>query len=226
MSLYALLLLGSIMVPLSFSFDRKLQFYKQWKYLIPALVIVAMVYLIFDYLFTTKGFWGFNPAYHSSYVWFGLPVEEWLFFMIIPYASIFLHDSILIYHNNIKLNRASTLLITWIVIGVSVVVVVFNIEKSYTSYVFAKNVFVLLLVLFVNHQIISRFYITFLFILVPFIVVNGILTGTFLDEPVVWYNPHEYLGIRFITIPLEDFVYAFSLIVFVLFIRSQLKKLY
>ena len=41
--------------------------------------------------------------------------------------------------------------------------------------------------------------------LIPFIVVNGVLTG-FLDNinPPVWYNINEIIGVRIITIPIEN----------------------
>ena len=96
-SLYLLLLLGSASIPLVLSFDKKLQFYKQWKYLFPSIIIIASIYILFDIILTEQGVWGFNPNYHSSFLWFGLPIEECLFFIIIPYASIFLHDSIVLY---------------------------------------------------------------------------------------------------------------------------------
>jgi len=74
--------------------------------------------------------------------------------------------------------------------------------------------------------LINKFYITFLVILVPFLLVNGILTGSFIKQEVVWYNDHENLGIRIFTIPVEDFGYAFSLILFNLLLISKLKGLY
>ena len=50
------------------------------------------------------------------------------------------------------------------------------------------------------------------FSLIPFIIVNGILTG-YLDfnNPPVWYNNAEIIGLRFLTIPVEDFLYNFVL---------------
>ena len=74
--------------------------------------------------------------------------------------------------------------------------------------------------------VINHFYCTFLVILIPFIIVNAILTGSFIDEPVVWYNSQQILGIRFLTIPIEDFSYAFSLILFSLLLRVKLIKIY
>jgi lycopene cyclase domain-containing protein len=45
-----------------------------------------------------------------------------------------------------------------------------------------------------------------------FFIVNGILTGTGLAQPVVSYNDQENLGIRLLTIPIEDVVYGFELL--------------
>ena len=48
--------------------------------------------------------------------------------------------------------------------------------------------------------------------LIPFFIVNGILTGSMIENEVVWYNNSENLNIRLFTIPVEDTFYAFSLI--------------
>ena len=53
------------------------------------------------------------------------------------------------------------------------------------------------------------FFITYFVHLVPFFIVNSILTGTFTDKPIVWYNNTETLSVRIGTIPLEDFFMLF-----------------
>jgi lycopene cyclase domain-containing protein len=60
--------------------------------------------------------------------------------------------------------------------------------------------------------------------LIPFLIVNGILTGLFLEEPVVSYNKNEILGIRILTIPIEDVGYAFSMLFSNLMIFEYLKR--
>jgi len=84
-------------------------------------------------------------------------------------------------------------------------------------------IFALLLSVFDKSEVIRSFFITFLIILIPFIIVNAILTGSFIEEEIVWYNNSENLGIRFFTIPIEDFGYAFSLILLNLMLIGQLK---
>jgi lycopene cyclase domain-containing protein len=49
-------------------------------------------------------------------------------------------------------------------------------------------------------------------LLIPFLMVNGILTGTGIEGAVVNYNPSENLGIRILTIPVEDAFYGFEMI--------------
>jgi len=224
MSLYSILLLCSIIVPFALSFDKKLQFYKQWKYLIPSILIIAIFYIAFDIYFTKLGVWGFNPRYHSSVVFHKLPLEEWLFFIVIPYASIFLHDSIVLYFHKVRTSNAMAKYISISLILISLLLVVFNFEKAYTTYIFSLLILVLIFSFFDKTNVVNSFYCTFLVILIPFVIVNAILTGSFIDEPIVWYNNHENLGIRFLTIPIEDFGYAFSLILFNLLLRNKLKK--
>ena len=84
MSLYFILLTASGAVPLLLSFDKRLQFYKQWKYVFPSILLVALVYIVFDVNFTNRGIWGFNPEYLSGIYLFSLPLEEILFFVVIP----------------------------------------------------------------------------------------------------------------------------------------------
>jgi lycopene cyclase domain-containing protein len=226
MSLYTLLLLGSIVVPLLLSFDKKLHFYRQWKYLFSSISVVAIVYIGFDYWLTLQGVWAFNAIYHSSFIWFGLPLEEWLFFMMIPYASIFLHDSIVLYFQNIKLSNKLTLIISYFLIALFILLIVFQSEKTYTVYISIKMIVVLILACFDKSETFNRFYLTFLVIIIPFAIVNGILTGSFIEGQVVWYNDKENLGLRFFTIPAEDFAYAFSLIAYILLLRNKLMKFY
>lgn len=224
MSLYLTVLLLSISVPITLSFDKKLAFYKQWKYVLPAIAIVAFFHLLIDIYLTKHGIWGFNPQYHSNILLFNLPIEEWLFFIVIPYACIFLHEALILYFPRFKMNSASGKIVSVILIIAMMAIILFNVEKIYTVLIFSTVIIALILSFFDKSKVIDHFYLTFLVILIPFIAVNAVLTGSFIDGTVFWYNKDAILEIRIFTIPVEDFAYAFSMILFNLLLIARLKK--
>jgi lycopene cyclase domain-containing protein len=61
-------------------------------------------------------------------------------------------------------------------------------------------------------------------LMLGFFPVNGVLTGTGLESPIVNYNPDEFLGIRILTIPIEDAVYGYSQFLWVLFFYKHFES--
>jgi lycopene cyclase domain-containing protein len=85
-------------------------------------------------------------------------------------------------------------------------------DRAYTAVNFTFTVLLLGLVYLTQRKLLSQFYFSYLLILIPFAIVNGILTGSYIEGQVVWYNDLENLGIRLGTIPFEDLFYGMSLI--------------
>jgi len=224
MSLYLLLLIGSFIIPFILSFDKKLQFYRKWKIVIPAIIFIAITYLSVDIYFTEIRIWGFNPNYHSKISFWKLPLEEWLFFIVIPYSSLFIHYSFFYYFPTKNLSDRFTTYLTVALMVLFGLLLFFNLVKSYTSYISGLILVALILGLINKKRILNYYYISFLIITIPFLIVNGILTGSFIKEPIVWYNSKEIIGVRIFTIPIEDFVYAFTLIFFNLIIIEAFSK--
>jgi len=224
MWLYSIILICSLSVPLILSFDKKLQFYKKWIFIFPSILIVAVFYIIGDIYLTDAGVWGFNSLYHLNILIANLPIEEWLFFILIPYACIFLHESLVLYFPGLKLDQVLARRIVIFLILAAVVALLFNYDKSYTVYVLSLVIAALLLSLFDKTNVISTYFVSFLLILIPFVIVNALLTGSFMHHEVVWYNDQENMGIRFLTIPIEDIGYAFSMILYNLLLIPRLKN--
>ena len=201
-----------------------MRFIKHWKAVFLSLTIVATVFLIWDAIFTANGVWGFNPDYHLNFLLFGMPIEEWMFFFCIPYASIFIHYSLAYFKPTLLIPNKITKYITLFFIVVILPVIFLNIDKAYTFVNYSFLVLVLVLGFFFGIKHLQRFYIAFLIILIPFFIVNGILTGTGIDEPVVWYNNAENLGIRLVTIPIEDIGYAFTMLFGNVLLIEKFKK--
>ncbi len=225
MSLYLALEIVAIVVPLLFSYDRKLQFFLKLKSVMLSLLFVGSFYVVGDILFTKYGIWGFNPKYHSGILIFDLPLEEWMFFIVIPYASIFLHDTLIYLFPSQKLSDRYTKAASLVLVLFLTICVLLNLDKAYTSLYLCVAILAIVLCYLFSPTILSRFYLTFLIILIPFFLVNSVLTGSFIAEPVVWYNNAENLGIRILTVPVEDISYAFSLILFNLIGISKLDSI-
>lgn len=224
MSLYLWLDLLSLSVPFLVSFHPRIALYKDWKALFLALIITMFPFIIWDVYFTIQGYWGFNPEYLTGmHLWY-LPLEEWLFFICIPYACVFTHISILEINPKLEYSEKTTKIISGILIILFTVVLLLNYGKAYTAVDMIFAIFVLGLVVKFDSELLRSFYITFLFMLIPFFIVNGVLTGTGIEGNIVWYNDLQNLGIRMGTIPVEDTVYAFSMILLNLFLFRRFKR--
>ena len=202
----------TIIIPLIFSFHPKLKFYKNFKPFFLSNIIVATIFIIWDIYFTKIGVWGFNPTYLLGPTIENLPFEEVLFFFCIPYASIFTHYALLHFFPQLGLPKKVTQGITILLFLIAIVIIIFNYDKWYTFVNFSFFAALLLYSLVAKDTNLNSFFITFLVILIPFFIVNGLLTGSFIEEQVVWYNDAENLGIRIGTVPIEDAFYAFGML--------------
>ncbi|RXP61928.1 lycopene cyclase domain-containing protein [Lutibacter sp. HS1-25] len=221
--LYLALNIASFSVPFLYSFEKRMRFIKWWKSVFLAIFLVAIPFLIWDVIFTKYGIWGFNPKYHLGIAIFGLPLEEILFFICIPYASIFTHYAFQFFFPNTKLSNKFTKAITVVLLVLAVIVLLVNFPKAYTTVDFSLFSLLMLYALFSKSKILNTFYITFLLVLIPFFIVNGLLTGSFIHQEVVWYNNAENMGIRVGTVPVEDAFYAFSMLYMALILIEKFK---
>ena len=211
MSLYMIIDLASISIPFLFSFHPRIQFVKEWKYALPAIILAAIPYLIWDEWFTADGIWGFNPVYHSGIMIGSMPLEEILFFISIPYACLFTYWS-MTKLTKLRMPASSQNVLYGVLFTVFALMMIFGSSQWYT-FMDGLAAFVILLATFlVKRDLILKFFPVYLIILFPFFIVNGILTGWGITDQVVWYNDSENMGIRVITIPIEDFAYGFSML--------------
>ena len=180
------------------------------------------VFIPWDVIFTINGVWGFNSDYFLGFEIFSLPLEEWLFFICIPFACVFTHYALLLYFPNLKLNKVATKAIIISLVLILFILALANYDKWYTLVNFSLAIPLTWLVYKYNPQLLQHFFLTFLVMLIPFFIVNGVLTGSWIDNQVVWYNDAENLGIRMGTIPVEDSIYAYSMILMNLFFFEYL----
>ena len=191
------------------SFDRKVHYYTEWKFLFPAIFIMGIFFIVWDAYKTLSGVWGFNANYITSGSLWYLPWEEWMFFLTVPFASIFIYACLNAYFPGDPLQKWDKPLTLGIII-LCFLLALLTIDKAYSSTTFIlTGGFMLYHWLYVPNTYRTRFYRAFLVILIPFLLVDGVLTGGFTQQPVVVYNPAEFMGIRIVSVPVEDAVYGF-----------------
>lgn len=219
--LYLWLNIGSFVVPFLFSFHPRIQFYKKWRSLFPAILIMMAVFIPWDIIFANNGIWGFNENYITGYKLLNLPIEEWLFFICIPYVCIFTHYALIALFPKFSFSKEAVQIFYVSLISVLVITLWYYYDRWYTLVDFSYGLLVLGLIYNYNRSLLNSFLPTFLVILVPFFIINGVLTGSGIEDQVVWYNDAENLGIRMWTIPIEDTIYALGMLLTV-FIFTEL----
>jgi len=223
--LYLFLDLGALILPFLFSFHKRIRFDRQWPAFWPGVVIVAFVFIVWDIAFTRMGVWGFNARYLTGLDLLGLPVEEWLFFLCIPYACVFTYFVLGALRSDPWAPKV-TKVISWVLIGISLCIGMFHFGRWYTSTTFLALA-TTLTTLFVSGRIdsLGRFFVSYAVVLLPFFLINGTLTGSFIEGEVVWYNDAENLGIRLGTIPIEDIFYGMLLILLNVVLFERWRKI-
>ena len=189
-----------------------MNFIRFWKPFFLAIITVGLFFIIWDIYFAYQNVWGFNDDYLIGIRWFKLPLEEWLFFLLIPYASNFIHYSLEYFFPKLELSKKATQGISIILFAVSLGVFTWNLDKIYTASSFGLFALLMLFQMLFQWKYARRFYISFIVIYIPFFFVNSALTGSYSEKPVVFYDDEENLGIRVGTMPLEDSFYCFSML--------------
>jgi lycopene cyclase domain-containing protein len=215
----------TLSAPLLLSFDKKVAFYKSWKYLFPAIFVMGTFFILKDVVFAAYEIWGFNDRYLIGFRMLGLPIEEWAFFVVVPYAIVFIYACLVAYLTVDPLKNIHRPLLIGLSIVLLVVAVIFY-DRLYTSIIFALTALLLLYNVWRRQPWLSMFTLAYLVSLIPFFLVNGILTGSFLAEPIVWYDDTQNLGIRLFTIPIEDSIYSLMMFLMTIQIMEWLKKKY
>lgn len=207
--LYLLLDVAAISVPFAFSFYRKARFADTYRRIIPAILIPLIPFVIWDAFFTDWGHWGFNDRYLVGWKIVGLPIEEWLFFICIPYACLFTYFAFKYLR---PVQWPNFRYVSYLLAAGVIAMALFNSDKDYTFVTGLSLGIFLLLLSYLRKPYLAQFFLSYLIILIPFFLINGVLTGSWIEQEVVWYNNAENLSMRLGTIPVEDPFYGMLLL--------------
>jgi lycopene cyclase domain-containing protein len=90
-----LIVLGCVLVfPLILSILMPLRLYTRWRSMLFSMGTVCSAYWAWDVIVTARGHWSFNPDYVLGITLLDMPIEEWLFFIVITFVSIFTYEAV------------------------------------------------------------------------------------------------------------------------------------
>jgi lycopene cyclase domain-containing protein len=220
--LYLFIDFFTVFIPLVFSFHPKIKFYKKWKEFMIAAFVVAVIFITWDSIFTSLSVWNFNESYITGIYFLNLPIEEILFFICIPYSCVFTFYCLNKFYNlswNSKVENIFCLILS----GFLLITGLIFLNRIYSAVTFISTAFICILLNFVfKIDWFGKAISVYAILLFPFMIVNGILTGTGLQAPVVQYNKIEIFDIYLFTIPVEDVFYGLELFLLTLFIFQRL----
>jgi lycopene cyclase domain-containing protein len=221
--IYLLINVLTIAYPLAQSYEKRIRLLQHWKAIFTSIAITGAVFLAWDELFTQLEVWGFNGRYLTGIYIGALPIEEWGFFLTVPFACIFVYE-VLNYFIKKDLFANSHQAITLFFLMVTLFLGYYFHDRLYTSVSFFFAAILLLGQFMVfRFQWMGRFYMAYFVSLVPFLLVNSWLTGSFTEEPIVWYNNLENTGLRIGTIPFEDLIYNLGMLLLTFMVYEKVK---
>lgn len=220
MTLYLAIDLIVVAVPLALSFDRRVAYFRAWPAVFTSTAVIALPYVVWDALAASAEVWRFSAQHGGRPLLFGLPAGELLFFVVVPFSCLFLYEVVRAYlpHRQINFPRAAGFAIA----GLSFTAAVLVLPRGYTSVVFGAFGLFFVLASAANPSLLRQRTAWFALALsyLPFALVNGVLTSL----PVVRYNPRDILGLRVLSIPVEDFFYSFSMLGLLFLVYDRLRR--
>jgi lycopene cyclase domain-containing protein len=209
-----------ISAPLLLGMVKKFYFVDKWKIAFISISVFLVPYLIWDSI-VTGSHWFFNNRFILGIKLFNIPLEEILFFITVPFACLFTWEMIV---RRSEIKRVS--FARWINIFSPVLlpisILLYFTGKEYTGLAVFAFYFSILFDWKLGTDLLKdkRFYWFILLTLVFNLVFNGYLTW----RPAVMYGESYQLGIRIFTVPVEDFIYGTSLIIFTTSLYQKLKS--
>ncbi len=205
---YALIDLVILSFPLAATFYPRIGYYKKLPALFVSIGVVGGVFIVWDVIATMRGDWVFNYSYLLGISFAGLPLEELLFFAVVPYSCIFIYESLNSFFVDSKIRFSRNVCMGVAALFLLSSFIFYSLEYTATV-LFLTSVFLFYASMRLQTMLSSRFYWAYMGVTtLLFMVFNYFLTSI----PVVVYGADAIWNIRFITIPLEDFIYNYLML--------------
>lgn len=218
---YLLVLIGTFAIPILLGLKKQNPIFSNLKYLVPAMVFTGAIFIMWDMRFEQQAIWRFNSDFLLGINILNLPLEEWLYFIGVPFLGISIYE--FVKHRFYTFERPNTFLaVSLFLFFLFGIVAYFSRQKLYPFFTF------FLLAIYLGYTVFrsrfkkhyTKFYLAYFILLVPFILISGILTAL----PIIEYNPNHHFGILIYSIPIENFASLFLLLLMNITIYEYLKE--
>ena len=189
--------------------------------MLPAIIFSGAIFVLLNIRFLEEEIIGFNPDYLLGKSFLNLPIEEWLFLIVMSLLSFSIY--LLVKIKFADFEKPSV----FIAVSLFLLVVFgftawFSRQKSFPFFLFFLLTIYLGYTIFRNRfkTHFTKFYIAYLISVIPYFLIKGILNTL----PVIFYNDEYTLGIRLFSVPVEDFGYFFLLMLINITIFEYLRE--
>ena len=218
---YLLMLLILAGLTLFLVLKKALVFVMEIKYMLPAIIFSGAIFILFNSRLVETGIMEFNPNFLSGKTIYRLPIEEWLYLLMISLLSFAVYFLV-----SAKFERLEKINL---MVGISVVLLLGIAYVAWTTRDKLIPFFIsfLLSIYFAYtlfrkqfYPYLAKFYISYLIMAVPFLLIRAILNSL----PVSMYNNEHIFGIVLFNTPIEEFGYLFMLMLINITIFEYLRK--
>ncbi len=205
---YLLILLVLAGLTLFLFIKKSIVFIMELKYMLPAIIFSGAIFIMLNIRFLQSGIISFNENFLVGKNILTLPLEEWLFLLIISLFAFSVYILVNVKFEKFEKPNLFFVVSVLLLIGIAyeawfsrqklVPFFVFFLLAIYFGYTLFRN-------RFKSH--LTKFYITYFIVVVPFFLIKIVLNAL----PVILYNNDFTLGVRLVGVPVEQFANLFLL---------------
>lgn len=187
---------------------KSIVFIMELKYMLPAIIFSGTIFIMLKIRFLQSGFISFNENFLMHKNILNLPIEEWLFLLVISFFAFSVY--ILVNVKFEKFNKPNLFYVVSILLLIG-----FAYEAWYSRQKLIPFFVFFLLSIYFGYTLfrnrfkphLTKFYISYFIVVIPFFLIKIFLNTL----PVILYNNDFTLGIRLISVPVEEFANLFLL---------------
>lgn len=91
---YLLLMAGCLLITLPLEFVLRARVYRRPRRLLLSLLPTLVVFLAWDAFGIWRGHWWYSPDYTTGFRPAGVPLEEYVFFLVIPICGLLTYEAV------------------------------------------------------------------------------------------------------------------------------------